>query len=47
MVREIAAQEGDRNDFVSDLAMWTTMPARPDVVVLVTERDGVAATYGR
>ncbi len=45
MVREIAAHEGDVTDVVSDLATWTAMLARPDVVVLVAERDGVPAGY--
>jgi ribosomal protein S18 acetylase RimI-like enzyme len=45
MVREIAAHEGDVTDVVSDLATWTRMLARPDVVVLVAERDGVPAGY--
>ena len=45
MVREIAAHEGDVTDVASDLATWTRMLARPDVVVLVAERDGVPAGY--
>jgi ribosomal protein S18 acetylase RimI-like enzyme len=45
MVREIAAYEGDVTDVRSDLATWTAMLARPDVVVLVAERDGVPAGY--
>ena len=45
MAREIAAHEGEVTDVVSDLATWTRMLARPDVVVLVAERDGVPAGY--
>jgi ribosomal protein S18 acetylase RimI-like enzyme len=45
MVREIAAHEGDADDVVSDLATWTAMLARPEVFVLVAERDGVPAGY--
>ncbi len=45
MVREIAADEGDATDVRSDLATWTAMLARPDVVVLVAERDGAPAGY--
>jgi ribosomal protein S18 acetylase RimI-like enzyme len=45
MVREIAAYEGDATDVRSDLATWTAMLARPDVVVLVAERDGAPAGY--
>jgi ribosomal protein S18 acetylase RimI-like enzyme len=45
MVREIAAHEGDASDVVSDLAAWTAMLARPEVVVLVARRDGHPAGY--
>ncbi|GAA3181656.1 GNAT family N-acetyltransferase [Blastococcus jejuensis] len=45
MVREIAAHEGEVSDVASDLDTWTAMLARPDVVVLVAERDGVPAGY--
>ena len=45
MVREIAAHEGDLADVASDLTTWTAMLARPDVIVLVAERDGVPAGY--
>jgi ribosomal protein S18 acetylase RimI-like enzyme len=45
MVREIAAHEGDVSDVASDLDTWTAMLARPDVVVLLAERDGVPAGY--
>jgi ribosomal protein S18 acetylase RimI-like enzyme len=45
MVREIAAHEGDVSDVASDVGTWTAMLARPDVVVLVAERDGVPAGY--
>ena len=45
MVREIAAHEGDVTDVASDLDTWTDMLTRPDVVVLVAERDGVPAGY--
>jgi ribosomal protein S18 acetylase RimI-like enzyme len=45
MVREIAAHEGDVADVAGDAGTWTAMLARPDVVVLVAERDGVPAGY--
>ena len=45
MVREIAALEGDASDVVSDLPTWTTMLARPEVLVLVARRDGHPAGY--
>jgi ribosomal protein S18 acetylase RimI-like enzyme len=45
MVREIAASEGDVTDVVSDLDAWTAMLARPEVVVLVAERDGHPVGY--
>jgi ribosomal protein S18 acetylase RimI-like enzyme len=45
MVREIAALEGDASDVVSDLPVWTAMLARPDVVVLIADRDGRPAGY--
>ena len=45
MVREIAAHEGDVGAVASDLDTWTAMLARPDVVVLVAERDGVPPGY--
>jgi ribosomal protein S18 acetylase RimI-like enzyme len=45
MVREIAAQEGDVADVVSRQDTWATMLARPDVVVLVAERDGAPVGY--
>lgn len=45
MVREIAAHEGDVADVASDVDTWTAMLARPDVVVLVAERDGAPAGY--
>jgi GNAT superfamily N-acetyltransferase len=45
MVREIAAPEGDVTDVASGPRTWTAMLARPDVVVLVAERDGTPAGY--
>jgi ribosomal protein S18 acetylase RimI-like enzyme len=45
MVREIAAHEGDVSDVVSDLATWTAMLGRPDVVVLLAHRDGEPVGY--
>lgn len=45
MVREIAAHEGDVTDVASDLPTWTAMLARPEVVVLVAERDGLPVGY--
>jgi ribosomal protein S18 acetylase RimI-like enzyme len=45
MVREIAAHEGDADDVASDLGTWTAMLARPEVVVLIAERDGEPAGY--
>ncbi len=45
MAREIAAHEGDVTDVVSDVAAWTAMLARPEVVVLVAERDGHPVGY--
>jgi ribosomal protein S18 acetylase RimI-like enzyme len=32
-------------DVASDLTTWTAMLSRPDVIVLVAERDGVPAGY--
>jgi ribosomal protein S18 acetylase RimI-like enzyme len=45
MVREIAAHEGDASDAAGTAESWAAMLARPDVVVLVAERDGVPAGY--
>ena len=45
MVREIAAHEGNASDVAGTPQSWATMLARPDVVVLVAERDGVPAGY--
>jgi len=45
MVREIAAEDGDVTDVASDLAAWTAMLGRPEVVVLIAERDGSPAGY--
>ena len=45
MVREIAAEQGEVADVVSDLPTWTAMLARPEVVVLVAVRDGVPVGY--
>ena len=45
MVREIAEHEGEVTDVASDLPTWTAMLARPEVVVLVAERDGQPVGY--
>jgi ribosomal protein S18 acetylase RimI-like enzyme len=45
LVREIAAHEGDASDVASDLACWREMLARPDVLVLLAERDGHPVGY--
>ncbi|MCF6506977.1 GNAT family N-acetyltransferase [Blastococcus sp. MG754426] len=45
MVREIAAHEGTPDAVAGGLGTWTTMLARPDVVVLLAERDGEPAGY--
>ncbi|SFK57643.1 GNAT family N-acetyltransferase [Geodermatophilus ruber] len=45
LVREIAAHEGDVSDVRSDLATWTAMLARPEVLVLLAERDGEPVGY--
>ncbi|MCF6744859.1 GNAT family N-acetyltransferase [Blastococcus sp. KM273128] len=45
MVREIAAHEGTPDAVAGGLGTWTAMLARPDVVVLLAERDGEPAGY--
>jgi ribosomal protein S18 acetylase RimI-like enzyme len=45
MVREIAAHEGDASDAAGTPETWAAMLARPDVVVLLAERDGVPVGY--
>jgi ribosomal protein S18 acetylase RimI-like enzyme len=49
MVREIAAHEGSSHAVADDAAgtpeSWAAMLARPEVVVLVAERDGRPAGY--
>src|SRR5687768_4493872 len=45
MVREIAAHEGDASDAAGTPESWGAMLARPDVVVLLAERDGVPVGY--
>jgi GNAT superfamily N-acetyltransferase len=45
MVREIAAHEGDASDAAGTPETWAGMLARPEVVVLVAERDGVPVGY--
>jgi ribosomal protein S18 acetylase RimI-like enzyme len=45
MVREIAAHEGDASDARGTPESWAEMLARPEVVVLVAERDGRPAGY--
>lgn len=43
MLRELAADVGD--DVTGDEATWARMLARPDVLVLVAERDGEPVGY--
>ncbi len=45
LVREIAAAEGDVSDVGSDERTWAAMLARPDVLVLLAERDGEPVGY--
>jgi ribosomal protein S18 acetylase RimI-like enzyme len=45
MVREIAAHEGTPDAVAGTPDTWTGMLARPDVVVLLAERDGEPAGY--
>lgn len=45
MVREIAASEDDASDAAGTAESWAAMLARPDVVVLLAERDGVPVGY--
>lgn len=45
MVREIAAHEEQSEHVAGSAEQWARMLARPDVVVLVAERDGVPAGY--
>jgi ribosomal protein S18 acetylase RimI-like enzyme len=45
MVREIAAHEGDAADAAGTPATWAAMLVRPEVVVLVAERDGEPVGY--
>ena len=45
MVREIAAHEGDVSDVSGTADTWAAMLARPDVVVLIAERDGRPVGY--
>lgn len=45
MVREIAAHEGDVSDVSGTPDTWAAMLARPDVVVLIAERDGRPMGY--
>ena len=45
MVREIAAHEGDVSDVSGTPETWAAMLARPDVVVLIAERDGRPVGY--
>jgi GNAT superfamily N-acetyltransferase len=45
MVREIAAHEGDASDAAGTAGSWAAMLGRPDVVVLLAERDGVPVGY--
>ena len=45
MVREIAAHEGDVSDVSGTSDTWAAMLARPDVLVLIAERDGRQVGY--
>ncbi len=45
MVREIAAHEGDASAASGTPESWAAMLARPEVVVLIAERDGVPVGY--
>jgi GNAT superfamily N-acetyltransferase len=45
MVREIAAQQGDASDAAGTPESWAAMLGRPDVVVLMAERDGSPVGY--
>jgi ribosomal protein S18 acetylase RimI-like enzyme len=45
LVREIAAAEGEVSDVRSDERTWAAALARPDVLVLLAERDGEAVGY--
>ncbi len=45
MVREIAASEGEVSDVRGGEGTWAAMLARPDVLVLLAERDGEAVGY--
>jgi ribosomal protein S18 acetylase RimI-like enzyme len=49
MVREIAAHEGGSPAGADDVSgtseTWAAMLARPDVVVLIAERDGIPVGY--
>lgn len=45
MVREIAAHEGDASDAAGTPESWAVMLGRPDVVVLLAERDGMPVGY--
>jgi ribosomal protein S18 acetylase RimI-like enzyme len=45
MVREIAAHEGDAADAAGTSESWAAMLGRPEVLVLIAERDGAAVGY--
>jgi GNAT superfamily N-acetyltransferase len=45
MVREIAEHEDQSAHVHVDEALWRTLLARPDVTVLLAERDGAAVGY--
>ena len=45
MVREIAAHEGQLQHVKVTTQRWAEVLARPDVVLLIAERDGVALGY--
>jgi ribosomal protein S18 acetylase RimI-like enzyme len=45
MVREIAAHEGDADAVSGTPGTWAAMLARPEVVVLIAERDGRPVGY--
>ena len=45
MVREIAAHQDQNEHVAGSEEQWAGLLARPDVVVLIAERDGVPAGY--
>ncbi len=45
LVRELAAEDGDPSDVRSTAGDWAGMLARPEVLVLLAERDGEPVGY--